>query len=238
MLFSETTKFILTFFSEFQFRIPPSSGDSFKIFQHNLVDVPGEWSIVVGVIPAVPLIVLVSLKDGLGFYFTVGSDIDLLTGYHKVSADSGIITDYLPLALILHLDSNVGTSPSVDCLVERPHLQYVFRLPDYCAVLDSHQSQSSGNHISGVTASPGEQVAVVYILIDLVIDHFDESVSGFHNHLCFVSNTKIQQLFESTKFFYTFLNKKTDTLSYDKMSVVSQFAAVSYLESSATYSAS
>ena len=63
-------------------------GDFLKIFQDDLVDVPGERTIVVGVIQAVPLIVPVSLKDGLGFYSAVGSDIDLLTGYHKVMTDS------------------------------------------------------------------------------------------------------------------------------------------------------
>jgi hypothetical protein len=52
----------------------------------------------------------------------------------------------------------------------------------------------------------------VDILIDFVIDHLDEFVSGFHILvflLFLVSNTKIQQLFESTKFFYIFYKKKS-----------------------------
>ena len=98
--------------------------DFFKVFQDDLADVPGERTIVVGVIQTVPLIIFVTLKDGLGFYSTVGSDIDLLTGYFKVSVDSRAITDDTPLTLILHFDSDMGTSISIDCLVERPHLQY------------------------------------------------------------------------------------------------------------------
>ena len=81
-------------------------------------------------------------------------------------------------------------------------------MPDHCAVFDSYHLQTSGNHISGIAASAGEQSFVVDILIDFVVNHLDESVSVFHNRLCFVSNTKIQQLFETTKFFYTFLQKK------------------------------
>ena len=176
----ETTKFFYTFFSEFQFRNPQSSGDFLKVFQDNLVDVPGERTIVMGVICTVPLIVLVSIKDDLGFYSMIGPDIDLLTGYHKVGVDSRAVTNDAPLTLILHLDSDMGAAASIDCLVERPHLQYVFRLPDHCTVLDSRHLQTSGNYISGVAASAGEQSAFVDILIDFVIDHFDESVSGFH----------------------------------------------------------